>query len=200
MHVYHHRRSGRPIAESRVVAHHEAGHAVVSIALGLPVDGAALLDGTEGDADGIMMHGRQLDWLEAWVALHRDAREVGARVVMPMRLTPRQRRQVERYIMVCWGGIVAESILLGGRASQRWRGATYSDRLDAEIAARLLVDARGARAYVAARRAEARRILIARWSDVEKISRALRRRERVVRWRELTGRELRALIHAKQSR
>jgi hypothetical protein len=194
-----HRRTGRPIAESRLIAFHEAGHCIASLASKLPVAGAAL-DGDDGD--GYMAHaGKGLDWLESWVGAYVASLDVPGSLVTlrPPKLSARQREQIDGYVVTCWGGIVAESILLEGRAGQRWGAKLYSDRLDAEGAARMLgLGPKRARAYVMARREKARRILIERWHQVKAAAQALRRVERCPAWmwRELEGAELRRIVRA----
>jgi hypothetical protein len=125
-----------------VIAFHEAGHCITSLASRLPVSGAAI----EGDdGEGFMAHGgEQIEWLESWVALYVASLDVPrARVTLhPPSLSARQREVIDDYVVTCWGGHQAESILLEGRASQRWGAKSYSDRLDAEGAARCTVSGR----------------------------------------------------------
>ena len=79
--------------------------------------------------------------------------------------------------MVCWGGIVAEKILLG-RASRCWTKGSH-DRQAADLGARLLgKKGRAVAAYVASFEPEARRVLERRWAEVQALARALLRRRR----------------------
>jgi hypothetical protein len=177
--TFRHRRSGRPVAQAVVTSFHEAGHIVLALEHGLPVS-LATLEGQDGE--GYIEHGPSLNWLS-------DA----LRTTEAIALSERQRRQLEADIDVALGGVVAETVLLGGRPSQLWTAKGYSDREDAEAAARLLGRSRE---YVMSRRAVVRRILVERWPEVAGIAKALRRRKRVWAWLEVRGPELRAIARA----
>jgi hypothetical protein len=191
-----HRQTGRPVSPQRVTSFHEAGHSVVAEALGFRIGKASLeYDGDEG----FTVHaGKQLDWLTNWVGVHVAAVDVPRSLVTlrPPRLSERQREQVRGYITICCAGNVAESIVLGGRASQHWDAKHCDDRLNAEGAARML--GLSPKRAIKAHRETARRILIERWDAVKAVASALRRTERCVAWtwREVKGPELRRIIRA----
>lgn len=186
--VYRHRRTGKPVGEAVVVSVHEAGHAVVALALGVPMSRAAL---EEDPGDGWFEHQYDPDlaFLTSWVNLARAAREHGGGcVARPPRMTAARRELVRRILIVSAAGHAAESRLLGGAASQRW-GDRYLDRADV-LAAAALLPTHERRRVIAACRVEARRQVEEHWPRIDAAARRLRQRESVRRYRPLSGLEL----------
>lgn len=180
-HVYRHRRSGRRVRERRVTSVHEAAHAVVAGALGLRVERVML----ESTHEGYTAHA--VDTVADAIELLKMFPEV-ARV---LRLAAKRRADVVRFACVAMAGPLAEERLLG-RMTAGGRG----DREDVDACADLLgLRGRRARArFFDEAEAKAKAILDERWPDVVRVARMLLRRERVSRWRPLSGRELRALV------
>lgn len=161
---------GRSVSRARLTSFHEAGHCVVGNALGLPI-AKALLEG-EHAAEGFVEHTAALDWLTDWVAAYVDTRAVARFVTLRRRSLSRdQRQQVRAYLVMCCAGYVSESIVLRRAPSPGW--STYSDRDNAEGAARLL--GISPKPAIRAAKRKAREILFENAHRVAAVARELRR-------------------------
>jgi len=194
-----HRRTGRPVSADRITAFHEAGHAVIAEALGLHVY-SAKIEHEDSDDEGCTTLTSSFGWCVDWLALYTASLAVPPGLVTlrpPGRLSKKQRAQLDADVTVACAGLAAESVLLGGRASQNWDAEANVDRVDAEGAAAMLgLTPRQARALVLARCKAVQQMLKARWPEVEAVAALLRRKRRraASTWREAKGPELRLAI------
>jgi hypothetical protein len=150
-------------------AYHEAGHTVVALHVGLPVEivtvEISVVDGEEEGAHTRHVATRGLRRLE-------DAIEAKA-----VKVQPEQYALVLNNLLVCWGGVVAERLLCRRAPGPFWtrRPDEGSDAAYALAMARMVgvPGGRQARAFVDRFEVEARRILTQRWHEVEAVAKAL---------------------------
>jgi hypothetical protein len=166
-------------AKDEVIAVHESGHVVLSLHCGLGVSLATIDRDPRDTANeyerGITYHTTASDWLAPYVEGKRTLRPVG----------PARRATVLSHLLVCWGGAIAEKLLLG---RSTWRQHT-ADAHGAQVYSRMLGHhARAVPAVVASFRRPAQAILESRLGELTAITGAL------MRHRTLTGAHLRGIV------
>ena len=184
------RRTGKRLRELDLEAHHESGHAVVALALGIDVDRVTVeCTVRDGEEEGPHMRHRATSdmlWLD---------RALVARV---RSVPPERYALLISNLTIAWAGVVAERVLCRRAPQPFWsnRPEAGSDAdLALDVARALGVrDRRRARAFVNTFEPAARRIVVDRWSEIEAAASAL------LKHGTLSGPQLRAVLQRVRGR
>jgi hypothetical protein len=185
-----HRRTGRRLRELECEAHHEAGHAVVALALGIDVD-LVTVECTvrDGEEEGPhMRHTATSDMLWLDRALVARVRSV----------PPERYALLISNLTIAWAGVVAERVLCRRAPQPFWtkRPKAGSDAdLALDMARALGVRGRRrVRDFVDSFEPAARRIVVDRWREVEAVA------ARLLEIGTLSGPQLRAVLERVRGR